>query len=133
MKKKSYSKKEKSKNLQFSANTTPQSQPSAEIAAVAQHLTRIHNEFSVKLRTLQQTVEKNQRTTILFSKVPCILSILSIVFSWVNLKSERVKSARVQFSSCNVAVEKFKVSRNSDHCRIIPAKGKRGQNSPYAV
>ena len=68
MKKKSYSKKEKSKNLQFSANTTMQSLPPAEVAAVAQHLSRIHNEFSVKLRTLQQTVEKNQRTTILFSK-----------------------------------------------------------------
>ena len=66
MKKKSFSKKEKINTS--STASTPQSLPSAEIAAVAQHLTRIHNEFSVKLRTLQQTVEKNQRTTILFSK-----------------------------------------------------------------
>ena len=67
MKKKSYSKKGK-KNSNEAANTTVQSLPPTEVAAVAQHLTRIHNEFSVKLRTLQQTVEKNQRTTILFSK-----------------------------------------------------------------
>lgn len=66
MKKKSFSKKEKV-NASLSGSI-PQSLPSAEVAAMAQHLTRIHNEFSVKLRTLQQTVEKNQRTTILFSK-----------------------------------------------------------------
>ena len=68
MKKKSYSKKEKSRQTQMLESSAPQTMSSAEIAAVAQHLTRIHNEFSVKLRTLQQTVEKNQRTTILFSK-----------------------------------------------------------------
>ena len=66
MKKKSFSKKEKV-NASLSGSI-PQSLPSAEVAAMVQHLTRIHNEFSVKLRTLQQTVEKNQRTTILFSK-----------------------------------------------------------------
>lgn len=40
----------------------------ASIDAVAQHLVRIHNEFSAKLRTLQQTAERNQRATISFSR-----------------------------------------------------------------
>ena len=67
MKKKSYSKKGK-KNSNEAVNATMQSLPPAEVAAVASHLSRIHNEFSVKLCILQQTVEKNQRTTILFSR-----------------------------------------------------------------
>ncbi len=35
---------------------------------VALHLARIHNEFSAKLRTLQQTANQNRQTTIIFSR-----------------------------------------------------------------
>lgn len=36
--------------------------------SITEHLTRIHNEFSSKLRILQQSVERTQRTTIFFSR-----------------------------------------------------------------
>lgn len=50
------------------AAITAGAETDAGIEQVALHLTRIHNEFSHKLKVLQQTVERNQRTTVLFSR-----------------------------------------------------------------
>ena len=49
----------------FAAGTKPDN---ASIEAVAQHLVRIHNEFSAKLLTLQQTADRNRKATISFSR-----------------------------------------------------------------